>query len=632
VPDEKAVTAAPTAPLPATPVRDWSRLLARAAVAVWWTGALAFASLQLVRILAMSRRLRRHAEPADADLSRRVAELSSRLGLRGTVDVRIVSAVASPLVFSIFRPRLLWPAALPAAMPDDARDGLILHELAHVKRGDHLVGWLELLAGCLWWWNPLFWYVRHELRESAELACDAWVVQALPPRRGRRAYAEGLLAVCETLCHSRPEPPMPAVGVNTGGRRFLERRLAMIFRETLPPLRLGRASWLSLVVLALAALPAWSQQKTATVKEGAPEATGPVQFTTTEVDPAAAAAGEGAPVRIRLFRTSAAIATPDAALPAGARELIEQYETQKQQARAEYEKKVADQRAALIEGLQKVQDQYTRSGQLDEAVAVRDRIRQLQRDGNAGGGPGDRVINRIRGAYASPSRRDPGNLESYRERVNQSFDFLVTGSTDGTVWGTGTYTDDSRLAAAAVHAGILTDGQTGMVRVTILPGRTSYDGSTRNGVTSLDYRDWGGSFRFEPPLHAYRPVPPGATEGSFLSQFRDHVGAIVLREVTGSTQGTVWGSGVYTDDSSIEAAAVHAGVLRDGEKGMVKITILPGQDSYQGCSQNGVTSSSYGPWAGSFRIERAEASGPGPGSGVLNYGEVFSTPAPAKAP
>ena len=47
---------------------------------------------------------------------------------------------------------------------------------------------MELLAACVWWWNPLFWYVRQQVRENAELACDAWVVDAIP--KGRRVYAE----------------------------------------------------------------------------------------------------------------------------------------------------------------------------------------------------------------------------------------------------------------------------------------------------------------------------------------------------------------------------------------------------------------------------------------------------------
>jgi hypothetical protein len=56
----------------------------------------------------------------------------------------------------------------------------------------------------------------------------------------------------------------------------------------------------------------------------------------------------------------------------------------------------------------------------------------------------------------------------------------------------------------------------------------------------------------------------------------------------------------------LSAAAVHAGVLKAGEKGTVKVTILPGQTGYQGTTRNGITSSPYGQWGSSYRVERAD--------------------------
>ena len=85
-------------------------------------------------------------------------------------------------------------------------------------------------------------------------------------------------------------------------------------------------------------------------------------------------------------------------------------------------------------------------------------------------------------------------------------------------------------------------------------------------------------------------------------------------ELIGSTEGQVWGSGPYTDDSAPAAAAVHAGVLKAGEKGIVKITRLPGMKAYQGSSRNGVTSADWQDWSGSFTIERI----PGPSVPKLN--------------
>lgn len=91
---------------------------------------------------------------------------------------------------------------------------------------------------------------------------------------------------------------------------------------------------------------------------------------------------------------------------------------------------------------------------------------------------------------------DPGTLQAFRGRNNEVLRFQVTGSTAGSIWGTDVYSEDSMLAVAAVHAGVLRPGQQGVVKVKILPGRQRYEPSTRHGVTSNAWGPWVGSFSF----------------------------------------------------------------------------------------------------------------------------------------
>ena len=86
--------------------------------------------------------------------------------------------------------------------------GILAHELAHLRRRDHWVRRLVLIAGLAWWWHPVYWLTRRRLDAEAELACDEWAVAAIP--EGRLAYAEALLAVCRSLNSARP--PEPALG------------------------------------------------------------------------------------------------------------------------------------------------------------------------------------------------------------------------------------------------------------------------------------------------------------------------------------------------------------------------------------------------------------------------------------
>jgi hypothetical protein len=89
-----------------------------------------------------------------------------------------------------------------------------------------------------------------------------------------------------------------------------------------------------------------------------------------------------------------------------------------------------------------------------------------------------------------------GGLTFYRGNNNSEYDFIVTGTTTGSVWGcSNLYTDDSALQTTAVHAGYVNNGQTKTVRVRILAGQSSYSGCTQNGVTSSSYASWEGSYQ-----------------------------------------------------------------------------------------------------------------------------------------
>ena len=109
---------------------------------------------------------------------------------------------------------------------------------------------------------------------------------------------------------------------------------------------------------------------------------------------------------------------------------------------------------------------------------------------------------------------DPGNLTNYVGHAGKVQVFRVTGlaqggapvvrpgmaglvvAAQGFVWGTDMYTLDSTLGLAAVHAGVLKAGQTGVVRVKILGPQAAFQGSTRHGVTSQAYGFYNGAYQF----------------------------------------------------------------------------------------------------------------------------------------
>jgi beta-lactamase regulating signal transducer with metallopeptidase domain len=218
---------------------------------LWLAGAVVVAARYARRTARFSRYARSGKPPAPS-LQRQVAELAAVVGVRAP-PVRVLAGLPSPVVWCLFRPVLLWPKGLQGQLRGGGRRAVLVHELAHLRRRDHWVRWLELAAAALHWWNPLFWFVRRQLRFCAELACDAWVTGTLP--EARRDYAEALLKVCARP--GRSAAPSPAVGVGGDGRRDFRRRLTMIMRDQVP-CRLAAGAKLLVVLLLLAALPAWT--------------------------------------------------------------------------------------------------------------------------------------------------------------------------------------------------------------------------------------------------------------------------------------------------------------------------------------------------------------------------------------
>ena len=280
-------------------------------------------------------------------------------------------------------------------------------------------------------------------------------------------------------------------------------------------------------------------------------------------------------------------------LPPAASALLKTFDQESDQIRARIEAEIAAKREVLIQQLQAMQDGYTREAKLDEAVAIRDEIRKLRRSGMT--------------VISYPTEGGYGGLITYRGQNGKVLHFEVIGSNSGSIYGTDIYTDDSDLSTAAVHAGLLKVGEKGVIKVTILPGQASHSSSTRHGITSSPWSAYPGSYKVE-------PIPGGSRAASTTSKtlpdpgsmwsYEKHVGQSFEFQVTGSTSGgSIWGTGTYTGDSQLPVAAVHAGVLRDGESGVVKVTILAGDSRYLGSSRNGISSYDYGPYPFGYRVD-----------------------------
>ena len=192
---------------------------------IWLLGSVVVFAFSIVRVCRFSRLLAAKSEAARQDLQTIVVEIAHRLGLNKIPTILTTSASISPMVWwAGGKVRIIIPTALLDRMDAQQWKWIVAHELAHVRRRDYLVRWLEWLACVCFWWNPVVWWAQRNLRAAEEICCDEMVISCLNPKP--KFYANSLLSAVEFLARPVLRPPAMASEINSGG--FLERRFKMI--------------------------------------------------------------------------------------------------------------------------------------------------------------------------------------------------------------------------------------------------------------------------------------------------------------------------------------------------------------------------------------------------------------------
>ena len=235
---------------PVTQPGVWQRAIAnlgRVLMATWLAGFV----IALTTLLVGLYRLRRVSAGArsviDGPLARTAAEAQATLGVSRRIDLLQSAHPALVVTWGLLRPKVLLPAG--AEQWDTARLRIVLvHELAHVRRGDWAMQMLAALLRCACWFNPLVWIACDRLRHESERACDDVVLAA---GVDGTEYATHLLAVARDSVRLR-HGWTPATAIAQPST--LEGRIRAMLNTGLNRYPVGRAArLLTTAVLAVAA-------------------------------------------------------------------------------------------------------------------------------------------------------------------------------------------------------------------------------------------------------------------------------------------------------------------------------------------------------------------------------------------
>jgi len=176
------------------------------ALIVIWAFGITIGSLWIIaRQCLYARRLRRMSLTPDTALNAEIARALKLSGLTKAPEIRVSVSNDGPMVCGLFRPIIILPAAFSTQFSPAQRNLALLHELAHIRRGDLWSASVMMVFRLINWPNPLVHLAWPRFRADQEAACDATVLR-LTGENARADYAETLLTAARTAGRANPAP------------------------------------------------------------------------------------------------------------------------------------------------------------------------------------------------------------------------------------------------------------------------------------------------------------------------------------------------------------------------------------------------------------------------------------------
>ena len=188
-----------------------------------WIVVAAFLCLRmLAKLLILSRAERSLAMAIDPGLQALVAERCREMGRH----VLLLEGLDNepPMTWGHYRPVLVLPGEA-RSWPEDRLNSVVLHEIAHIERGDWLASMFAQLACAVYWFNPFVWALRKQMEIESETAADDRV---LAMGISATQYASHLVAVSKDLCIGRNSTQV-ALAMARPGK--LDRRIRAILES-----------------------------------------------------------------------------------------------------------------------------------------------------------------------------------------------------------------------------------------------------------------------------------------------------------------------------------------------------------------------------------------------------------------
>ncbi|MHC4975508.1 MAG: M56 family metallopeptidase [Planctomycetota bacterium] len=121
--------------------------------------------------------------------------IRSRLGIHASVRFMASTLAPAPMVVGCLRPIVLVPVSAFTSLTHDQLRAVLAHELAHIRRHDHLINTAQAVIESLLFFHPCIWWISSRIRIEREYCCDDIAIVRVA---NAKTFAEALVEL-ETL-------------------------------------------------------------------------------------------------------------------------------------------------------------------------------------------------------------------------------------------------------------------------------------------------------------------------------------------------------------------------------------------------------------------------------------------------
>jgi beta-lactamase regulating signal transducer with metallopeptidase domain/protocatechuate 3,4-dioxygenase beta subunit/peroxiredoxin len=266
-PPSRAATAAPE---PVVFVSPPPPITWQAMVFLAWLVVVVVMTLLLIQRAFFVRGLVAQSKQAPKAMGSLLERCRQQMGVGRAVGLRLTSLSASPSVCGLGKPRILMPQCMIAQLDAQQMKSILLHELAHVKRGDLWVNLVQALLQIAYFFHPLLWLANLMIRRVREQAVDETVLATMGDEA--EDYPRTLLNVSK-LAFGRPALSLRLIGVVESKKALTARIRHIVTRPFPKTAKLGLTGLVLVATVAAVLLPMAKAEK----KEDLP------QFTEAEI-------------------------------------------------------------------------------------------------------------------------------------------------------------------------------------------------------------------------------------------------------------------------------------------------------------------------------------------------------------